>query len=42
MTVIDESGDLDLNAFRESVQARIATEFDSRYGEFYAQVAAIS
>lgn len=42
MTVIDESGDLDLDAFRESVQARIATEFDSRYGEFYAQVAAIS
>lgn len=42
MTVVDEAAGLDLPAFRDSVTTRIAQEFDSQYGEFYAQVEAIS
>ena len=42
MTIVDEAAGLDLDAFRDSVKTRIAGEFDSQYGEFYAEVAAIS
>ncbi|MDP0926139.1 TRAP transporter substrate-binding protein [Paracoccus onubensis] len=42
MTVVDEAAGLDLSAFRDKVTARISQEFDSQYGEFYAQVEAIS
>lgn len=42
MTVIGEEDGLDLTAFRESVQARIASEFDGQYGELYQKIGAIA
>ena len=42
MTVIDEAAGLDLDAFRESVQARVSREFDSQWGDLYAKIGAIA
>lgn len=42
MSVLDENNGLDLTAFREGVQARIAQEFDAEYGELYAKISAVS
>ncbi|MDS9469068.1 TRAP transporter substrate-binding protein [Paracoccus sp. MBLB3053] len=42
MTVIGEAEGLDVAAFRESVKARISSEFDGEYGDLYAKISAIA
>jgi TRAP-type transport system periplasmic protein len=41
MTVIGPEEGLDLEAFRQSVQARVNEEFGEKYGDFYDEVEAI-
>ncbi len=41
MTVIDETNGLDLKAFRDSVNARVSREFDSKWGDLYTKIKAI-
>ena len=42
MNVVDASSGLDLAAFKDSVKARVSKEFDSKWGDLYAKIAAIS
>ncbi|ALM51719.1 TRAP transporter substrate-binding protein [Halomonas huangheensis] len=41
MTIIGPDESLDVDAFRDSVRARIAEEFDEQYGELYEKIAAV-
>ena len=42
MTVLDEASGLDLAAFRDSVKARVSSEFDAEWGDLYAKIAAVA
>lgn len=42
MTVIDEAAGLDLAAFRDSVKARVSSEFDAEWGDLYSKIAAVA
>lgn len=42
MTVVDEASGLDLAAFRDSVKARVSSEFDAEWGDLYAKIAAVA
>ena len=42
MKVVDAGTGLDLEAFKASVKARVSKEFDSKWGDLYAKIAAIA